>query len=52
MQKIIEWIKANKLKVAIIILCVALPVAFGIGKGCGYIKGCSDQKEKQEDVKK
>jgi hypothetical protein len=48
MQKIIEWIKTNPWKAAVIGLSIAAVLTGAFGFGCGYVKGCSAQKEKQE----
>ena len=44
MQKIIEWIKTNPWKAAVIGLSIAAVLTGAFGYGCGYIKGCSAQK--------
>lgn len=48
MQNVISWIKTNPLKVAVIVLSVAVVLSGAFGYGCGYIKGCSAQKSKVE----
>jgi hypothetical protein len=48
MQKIIEWIKTNPWKAAVIGLSIAAVLTGAFGYGCGYIKGCSAQKSKVE----
>lgn len=50
MQNVINWIKANPWKVAVIILSVVVVLSGAFGYGCGYIKGCSAQKEKQAET--
>lgn len=44
LKKIIEWVKANPYKVAVIALAVACVLLGGLGYSCGYIKGCSSAK--------
>lgn len=51
MQKVIEWIKANPWKVAVIGLSIAVILSGAFGYGCGYIKGCSKAKDKIEEQK-
>ena len=51
MQKIIEWIKTNPWKAAVIGLSIAAVLSGAFGYGCGYIGGCSAQKNKQKAVK-
>lgn len=50
MQNIISWIKANPWKVAVIALSTLVIVSGSVGYGCGYVKGCSAQKDKQEET--
>ena len=46
----IAWLKASWKGILVGGICGAL--MFGsIGMGCGYVKGCSAQKEKQANVK-
>lgn len=49
--KIIEWIKANPWKVAVIVLSVLVIVTGSIGYGCGYVKGCQKAKAQAEESK-
>jgi len=48
MQNVISWIKTNPLKVAVIVLSIAVVLSGAFGYGCGYIGGCSAQKSKVE----
>lgn len=47
-EKIIEWIKANPWKVAVIALSILVIASGSVSYGCGYVKGCSAQKSKVE----
>ena len=51
MSKIIEWIKANPWKAAVIALAILVVVAGGFGYGCGYIKGGCNAEKKAEEKK-
>ncbi|MFA5423586.1 MAG: hypothetical protein WC374_06970 [Phycisphaerae bacterium] len=48
MSKIIEWLKANPWKTAVIALALALVILAPVSYCGGYVKGCSSQAQADE----